>query len=210
MITCPMCKKKLRGMEKECLSCKADVSLLVDYVGNLREGLTRAEALTRAGQLGEAVWAYLEVLEIDPDNATARKQIGQVATAVRQFDETAPGRRWLTKLHKRKRFQRWMATLNENGEAGTWWGTALFFLVVLGALLVGFMIGSQHTPPPPGEQPVQTQPADKDDKKPADVKKPADDSRPGPSIIPFADPSALGVGEVFMMAISTLRTIAMR
>ena len=72
-----------------------DLSLLVDYVTNLQDGLSRAEALTRAGELGEAVWAYLEVLEVDPDNATARRQVGKVATAVRQFDQTAPGRRWL-------------------------------------------------------------------------------------------------------------------
>jgi hypothetical protein len=182
MITCPMCKKKLRGMEKECLSCKADVSLLVDYVGNLRDGLAQAERLTREGKLGEAVWAYLEVLEIDPDNATARRQVGKVTTAVRQFDETAPGRRWLTKLHKRKRFQRWMATFNENGEGGSWLGAALWFLVVLAALLVGFMVGVQHTPAPaPAEQPGQTQPADKDKEKkpPEDKKAPEGLNKPG-------------------------------
>ena len=27
MITCPMCKKKVRGLEKECGNCKTDVSL---------------------------------------------------------------------------------------------------------------------------------------------------------------------------------------
>src|SRR5262249_41920797 len=82
MLTCPMCKKKLRGLEKECVNCKTDVSLLVDYVENLQEGLVRAEALTKAGELGEAVWAYLEVLEVDPDNTTAKRQVGQVVTAV--------------------------------------------------------------------------------------------------------------------------------
>src|SRR6059036_2890091 len=98
MLTCPMCKKKLRGLEKECGNCKTDVSLLVDYVENLQEGLERAEALTKAGELGEAVWAYLEVLEVDPDNATARKQVSQVVTAVRQFDYLTPGRRWANNL----------------------------------------------------------------------------------------------------------------
>ena len=33
----------------------------------------QAENLTRAGELGEAVWAYLEVLETEPDNAAARQ-----------------------------------------------------------------------------------------------------------------------------------------
>ena len=30
--TCPMCKKPLRGVERQCANCKTDVSLLVDYV----------------------------------------------------------------------------------------------------------------------------------------------------------------------------------
>jgi hypothetical protein len=172
MLTCPMCKKKLRGLEKECLNCKADVSLLVDYVGNLQDGLRRAEERTRAGKLGEAVWAYLEVLEVDPDNTTARKQVGSVVTAVRQFDETAPGRRFLTKLHKKKRFRRWMANMSESGEAAGWLSTALVFVMVLGALLVGYMIGMQSIQPSsnPGDSPPSSSPKkDKDaDKKPAE------------------------------------------
>jgi hypothetical protein len=156
-----MCKKMLRGMEKECLSCKADVSLLVDYVENLQEGVARAEALTKAGQLGDAVWAYLEVLEIDPDNATARRQVGKVATAVRQFDETAPGRRWLTKLHKQKRFARWMATWNEQGQAAGWLSAGLWFIMVLGVLLLGYILGMQHNPAPakPADSAQQAPPA---------------------------------------------------
>ena len=86
MLNCPMCKKPLRGEEKECPNCKTDVSLLVAYVANLRQGLSQAEALTRSGDLGEAVWAYLAVLEVDPDNAAARRQVGKVVTAV-QFRE---------------------------------------------------------------------------------------------------------------------------
>jgi hypothetical protein len=74
----------------------ADLDLLVDYVSHLEGGLVRADNLTRAGELGQAVWAYMEVLEVDPDNPTARHQVSQVATAVRQFDRTAPGRRWLS------------------------------------------------------------------------------------------------------------------
>ena len=62
---------------------------LVDYTDHLQTGLERAESFTRAGKLGDAVWEYLQVLEVDPDNATARRQVGQVATAVRQFDNNA-------------------------------------------------------------------------------------------------------------------------
>jgi hypothetical protein len=92
---CPQCNKKLVELARRCPSCMADLDLLVDYVDHLQGGLQRAENLTRAGELGQAVWAYLEVLEVDPDNVPARRQVGQVATAVRQFDRTAPGRRWL-------------------------------------------------------------------------------------------------------------------
>src|SRR5207249_8252111 len=110
MLTCPMCKKRLRGVERECPGCRTDVSLLVDYVDNLRDGLRRAEELTRRGELGEAVWEYLSVLEVDPDNAVARKQVSRVATAVRQFDQEAPGRRFLRRLQRETRFRRWMAS----------------------------------------------------------------------------------------------------
>ena len=86
MLTCPMCKKTLPGMEKKCANCKTDVSLLVDYVDNLRDGLERAEQLTRQGELGDAVWEYLEVLEVDPDNAhgpASGRQGGDGGAAVR-------------------------------------------------------------------------------------------------------------------------------
>ena len=147
MLTCPMCKKRLRGLEKACANCRTDVSLLVDYVDNLREGLERAEALTRSGELGEAVWEYLGVLEIDPDNATARRQVGKVATAVRQFDNTAPGRRWFKRIRKQTRFRRWSAQLQE-GEANGWLSGLLWFLLVFGTLLIGYYLGvrASHTP----------------------------------------------------------------
>src|SRR6516165_7093535 len=98
MLTCPMCKKTLRQLARQCPTCRSDLSLLVDYVEHLDGGLRQAEALTRAGELGEAVWAYLQVLEVDPDNPEARRQVGEVAAAVRQFDRAAPGRRWLKRL----------------------------------------------------------------------------------------------------------------
>src|SRR4051812_40529716 len=98
MLTCPMCKKSVRDPARQCPTCRTDLSLLIDYSDHLQTGLERAEERTRAGQLGEAVWEYLQVLEVDPDNPTARRQVGQVVTAVRQFDKTAPGRIWLDKL----------------------------------------------------------------------------------------------------------------
>lgn len=98
MPNCPQCSKPLREFTRRCPSCQADLDLLVDYVSHLQGGLQRAENLVKAGELGQAIWAYLEVLEVDPDNPTARKQIAQVVTAVRQFDGLIPGRRWANGL----------------------------------------------------------------------------------------------------------------
>ena len=95
MLKCPMCRDMLPDDMRKCRKCQTDLSLLSDYVTHLRAGLSQADALTKSGELGEAVWAYLAVLEVDPDNTTARRQVGKVVTAVRQFDQTAPGRRWL-------------------------------------------------------------------------------------------------------------------
>ncbi len=154
MITCPMCKKKLRGMEKECLNCRTDVSLLVHYVEDLREGLARAEALTRDGELGDAVWAYLAVLEVDPDNATARRQVGQVATAVRQFDRSAPGRRWRSKLQKQTRFRRWMANWDSEGDGTSGLLSSLLWgLLIFAALMIGYVIGYHSTSMPGNASP---------------------------------------------------------
>jgi hypothetical protein len=86
-LTCPMCKKELAPAANPCPRCRADLSLLVEFMSNLDEHLNKAEAALKAGELGDAVWAYLNVLETDPEHAVARKQVNKVATAVRQFDE---------------------------------------------------------------------------------------------------------------------------
>jgi uncharacterized membrane protein len=157
MLTCPMCKKKLRGLEKECQNCRTDVSLLVHYVEDLRDGLARAEALTRTGELGEAVWAYLAVLEVDPDNAAARRQVGQVATAVRQFDQTASGRRWRKKLQKQTRFRRWLASWDLEGDAASSLVSSLLWgVLVFGAFLIGYIFGVRSASPPPDAAAPQT------------------------------------------------------
>ena len=93
MAACPQCSKPLRELARRCPSCQADLDLLVDFVSHLQGGIQRAENLTRAGELGDAVWAYLEVLETEPDNAPARRQVARVVTAVRQFDLSTPARR---------------------------------------------------------------------------------------------------------------------
>jgi hypothetical protein len=144
MPQCPQCTKPLTELSRECPYCRADLDLLVAYVNGLQTGLDKAESLTRAGELDEAVWAYLSVLEVDPDNPTARRQVGRVATAVRQFDRTAPGRRWLARVR------------GEEGDGPTWLagGLALVLVLVLvvGAFLSGYALGN-HADDPGGSRP---------------------------------------------------------
>jgi hypothetical protein len=128
MPNCPQCTKPLRDFTRRCPSCQADLDLLVDYVSHLQGGLQRAENLVKAGELGQAIWAYLEVLEVDPDNPTARKQIGLVVTAVRQFDTVIPGRRWANNLPPLLKTAR------------PWWHWAIFGAAVFAAFAIGFAI----------------------------------------------------------------------
>jgi hypothetical protein len=159
MLSCPLCKKKVPPLERECPSCHADLSLLADYVGHLAGGLDRAEALTRAGRLDEAVTAYLEVLEVDPDNAIARRQVGRVVAAVRQFDSVARSRRWLKQLQRRTRFRRWMASWDDKDDA---WGGLYWLLLIVAALCLlyfGYLLGqraalSTELSPPSSRQSV--------------------------------------------------------
>jgi hypothetical protein len=121
-------------LSRQCPTCRADLDLLVQYVQGLQSSLYRAQELTRMGELGPAVWVYLEVLEVDPDNPVARKQVGQVATAVRQFDRTAPGRRWAQGL----------PPVAKHGVPPllVWMRRAVVALLVLVAFVVGFMCAS--------------------------------------------------------------------
>jgi hypothetical protein len=157
-----MCKKSVQLASRECPTCRTDLSLLVDYVDHLEEGLAKAEELTRAGELGEAVWAYLAVLEVDPNNAEAKRQVGQVAAAVRQFDRIAVGRRWLDKLQRRARFRHWADTWNRTGQGPFWVafvvGTTLVFL----ALALGWLLGfrSAQGLSPADSSPAATQQAE--------------------------------------------------
>ncbi len=150
MLTCPMCKKSVRGASRQCPTCRTDLSLLVDYSDHLQTGLERAEERTRAGQLGEAVWEYLQVLEVDPDNPTARRQVGQVVTAVRQFDRAAPGRIWLDKMRRRERFRRWLDSTVRDGDSLRWLTIVLVFLLMVvsavGGFWGGYVAGQSHPP----------------------------------------------------------------
>ena len=149
MIKCPMCRELLPDDARKCRKCQTDLALLADYVSHLRDGISQAESLTKAGQLGDAVWAYLSVLEVDPDNATARRQVGKVATAVRQFDQTSPGRRWMKTLRKEGRWRRMLASWQENESTGTLGWLFLFLLYfgsVVGAYWWGVHVGKMPVP----------------------------------------------------------------
>jgi hypothetical protein len=82
------------------------------------------------------------VLEVDPDNSTARKQIAQVVTAVRQFDSVMPGRRWANNLppHLPK-------------TPRPWWHWAVFVSSILAAFLIGFFVA--HIEPEVEQDPPQ-------------------------------------------------------
>ena len=78
-----MCKKTVRGTAKECPTCRTDLAILVDYMSDLDSSLEKAEAKTRAGELGEAIWAYLQVLEVDPDNPEDKRDLEELVRQVR-------------------------------------------------------------------------------------------------------------------------------
>jgi hypothetical protein len=103
-----MCKKSVVPVAAKCPRCQADLSLLCDFRDEVSSGLTLAEQHTRAGDLSAAVWAYLRVLEVDPENPTAQDQVGTVAAAVRQFDRVSPSRRWLRQLKRQEWVRRWL------------------------------------------------------------------------------------------------------
>ena len=151
MAACPQCSKPLRELARRCPSCQADLDLLVDFVSHLQGGIQRAENLTRAGELGDAVWAYLEVLETEPDNAPARRQISRVVTAVRQFDLSTPARRIASGMPLPDD-RPWYMKLPLGPIALT-----------LAGLFVGLLIGVAMTRPPApprpqGEEPLPTRP----------------------------------------------------
>src|SRR5262245_44045690 len=150
MPRCPQCTKNLAELARKCPYCMAELDLLLDYVGELQSGLERADRFTRAGELAQAVWAYLQVLEVDPDNAVARRQVGMVATAVRQFDRVAPGRRWL----RRVRDEAGLPV--EDGEGGRWLKTAaVVVLAAVAAFVLGYFLGTQPVPDSPGKDPTR-------------------------------------------------------
>jgi hypothetical protein len=124
-------------MARECPSCRTDLSLLVDFHENQDDSLKRAEERTKDGDLGEAIWAYLEVLEVDPDNPTARKQVGRVVRAIRQFDQIAY-KRWRQRQRGQARARPW---LDDMPFSFTWLRITMAILLLAAVLFLGFRWG---------------------------------------------------------------------
>ena len=137
MLTCPMCKKSLRTLARECPSCRTDLSLLVDFHESQDDSLKRAEERTKAGDLSEAIWAYLEVLEVDPDNPTARKQVGRVVRAIRQFDQVAY-KRWRQRQRGQARSRPW---IEDVAFSLNWLRIGMLVLLLAAMLFLGFRWG---------------------------------------------------------------------
>ena len=176
MLSCPMCKKSVRLSSRECPTCRADLSLLTDYVSHIEDGLARADALAREGALGEAVWAYLAVLEVDPDNPTARRQVGQVAAAVRQFDRIALGRRWHDKLQRQAHFRRWAETWGRERRMTLGLALVAGAAAALLALGAGWWLGSRYGQPAPAEEPRELLPEPREETVRRTLPPPPDDS----------------------------------
>lgn len=154
MPNCPQCNKPLAEIVKQCPSCRADLSLLVNYVAGLSGTLERADQLTRQGELAQAFWIYLEVLEVDPDNPIAKRHVGQIATAVRQFDRSAPARRWaMTHL---------VSDPPSPVKVAAKW--AAVGVAILAAFLLGYFVANRSEPeedsPGPTKPPAKFKPLD--------------------------------------------------
>jgi hypothetical protein len=83
MFTCPLCKTTLPAPAPRCPRCQTDLSLLADFVTDLKALLDKADAHRQAGEIAAAVQAYFDVLEVDPSNTQARDALGPVVRAVR-------------------------------------------------------------------------------------------------------------------------------
>jgi hypothetical protein len=141
-----MCKKGIPELVPACPRCRTDLSLLVDHVSRLERGLAQADAFTRQGALGEAVWAYLDVLEVDPDHPTARHQVSRVVTAVRQFDRRRPERRWLLRWQRQSRFREWLASWESGPRIPTWTLVIGGVLLLAVAFVAGYAFGQSSQP----------------------------------------------------------------
>ena len=60
-----------------------------------------------------------------------------MATAVREFDRAAPGRRWLQRLGREARFRHWLYTRLGVRLSDAW----IFWLVVAAVLILFFALG---------------------------------------------------------------------
>jgi hypothetical protein len=118
MLTCPLCKTTLPAPTPRCPRCQTDLSLLADFVTDLKTLLDKADAHRRAGEIADAVQGYLDVLEVDPTNAVARGGLGPVLLAVRTIERMSQPKERLIRLSQ----------------------VVMLFAVVVGAFVVGYWV----------------------------------------------------------------------
>jgi hypothetical protein len=113
-----MCKTELPAPTPRCPRCQTDLSLLADFVTDLKTLLDKADAHRRGGEIALAVQAYLNVLEVDPSNSVARDTVGPALIAARTIERMSQPRERLIRVSQ----------------------VMMLFAVVAGAFLVGYWV----------------------------------------------------------------------
>ena len=106
-----------------------------------------------------------------------------MARSTRSSGATAAGRRWLKRLQKQTRFRRWLSSLkdDEGSDMGRWVYGLLWFILILGVLMLGFVMGKNSVKPAGTIDQTGMEKVDKEnpDKDKADKEKEQDKEKPG-------------------------------
>ena len=148
MLTCPMCKKKLRGVERNVRVAGPTCPCCTTTSRNYAMVWCRRKPTPGPGNWARRsgpTWPSSRSIPTTPRPAV---RWAPVVTAVRQFDR-APGRRFAKRLQKQTRFRRLMANLDDEGDLSGWFSGLFWFILVVCALVFGFILGQMADKPPP-------------------------------------------------------------